>query len=202
MVDLDRREPQALEPRGLADLADEPRERVAGPAVAKAPEVDPGEHDLAVPLRDAAPDLAKHRVGGAASGAAADERDDAEVAREAAAVLDLHERPDPLEPGVVLHAAERAEVGGDRRRRLLAAAPNDDDVRRQAGEVVAFEVRAAAGDVHALVRARRTRGRLARLRERLVRDAAGVHDRDVCIACALHMPLREQPLAHVLRVEV
>ena len=36
VVDLDRREPQALEARGLADLADEPRQRVAGLAVAKA----------------------------------------------------------------------------------------------------------------------------------------------------------------------
>ena len=59
VVDLDRREPQPREPRRRAGLADEPRERVAGLAVAKAAEVDAGQHDLAVPLGDAPADLAR-----------------------------------------------------------------------------------------------------------------------------------------------
>ena len=61
VVDLDRAEPQPLEPGRRAGLADEPRQVVAGGAVAEAAEVDAGEHDLAVALRDAAPDLARAR---------------------------------------------------------------------------------------------------------------------------------------------
>ena len=51
VVDLDRAEPQPLEPGRRARLADEPRQVVAGVAVAEAAEVDPGEDDLAVALR-------------------------------------------------------------------------------------------------------------------------------------------------------
>ena len=63
VVDLDRGEAQPLEPGRRARLADEPRQAVAGGAVAVAAEVDPGEDDLAVALRDAAADLAEHGFG-------------------------------------------------------------------------------------------------------------------------------------------
>ena len=70
-------------------------------------------------LRDAAPDLAEDGVGAAAAGGAAHERDHAERARERAAVLDLDERADAVEPGVGLDAGDRADVAGDRLDRLL-----------------------------------------------------------------------------------
>ena len=70
------------------------------------------------------------------------------------------------------------------------------------GERVGGEVRAAAGDVDAPVRARGARGLLARLRDGLVRDAARVDDRDVGGAVALDVPVGEQPLAHLVRVDV
>ena len=82
-------------------------------------------------LRDAALDLAEHRAGAPAARASADERNDAERARERAAVLDLHERAHPLEPGVGLHAADRADVPRDRGRRLLARPRDDRHVRAE-----------------------------------------------------------------------
>ena len=87
-------------------------------------------------LRDAPADLAEHRVGAAAARGAADERDHAERARERAAVLDLHERAHAVEPRVGLHAADRADVAGDRLDRLLDLARDDGDVRGQPGEGV------------------------------------------------------------------
>ena len=53
VVDLDRREAQAREPRRRAGLAHEARQVVARLAVAEAAEVDAGEDDLAVALLDA-----------------------------------------------------------------------------------------------------------------------------------------------------
>src|SRR5439155_18162884 len=82
VVDLDRREAQPLEPFYGACLPHEPRQRVPGLAVAKAAEVDAGEHDLAVSLSNAAPDLAENGSGHAAPRAAPHERDHAEAARE------------------------------------------------------------------------------------------------------------------------
>ena len=130
VVDLDRGEAQPLEPRRRARLAHEARQAVAGRAVAVAAEVDPGEHDLAVALLDAAPDLGEHGVGAAAARGAAHERDHAEGAREAAAVLHLDERAHAVEPRVGLDAADRADVARDERGRLLAAARDDHDVLR------------------------------------------------------------------------
>ena len=130
VVDLDRAEPQPLETRRGADLAHEARQVVAGVAVAEAAEVDPREDDLAVALLDAAAHLAQHRVRAAAARRAANERDHAEVARERAAVLDLHERAHAVEPRVGLHAADRADVACDERGRLLGALRDDRDVRR------------------------------------------------------------------------
>ena len=60
VVDLDRREPQPREPGRRARLAHQPRQVVAGLAVAVAAEVDPGQNDLAVPLVDAPPHLGEH----------------------------------------------------------------------------------------------------------------------------------------------
>ena len=60
VVDLDRREAQPRAARHRADLANEARQRVASVAVAEAAEVDPGEDDLAVPLRDATAHLGEH----------------------------------------------------------------------------------------------------------------------------------------------
>ena len=150
-----------------------------GGAVAEAAEVDAGEDDLAVALRDAPADLAEHGVGAAAARRAAHERDHAERARERAAVLDLDEGADAVEPRVGLDAADRADVAGDGLDRLLDLAGDDGDVRGQPGERSLGEPGAAAGHVDARMRARGARGGLARLREALVRDAAGVDDGDV-----------------------
>src|SRR5215472_7264285 len=97
VVDLNRAEAQPPQPGDGADLAYETREPVAGLAVAEAAEVDAGEDDLAVALGDPLLHLAEHRVGAAAAGGAAHERDHAEAAREGAAVLDLDERADTVE---------------------------------------------------------------------------------------------------------
>src|SRR5262249_15399282 len=128
VVDLDRRESEPSEPRQRAGLADEAREREARLAVAEAPQVDAGENDLAVTLRDPAPDLGEHVRRPAAARGAANERDHAERAGEAAAVLDLHEGAHAFAARVVANAADRADVGRDRGRRLLARLRNDDDV--------------------------------------------------------------------------
>src|SRR5262245_3083242 len=80
------------QPRDCADLADKPRQVVAGRPAAIATEVDAGEHDLAVALADAPPDLTEYRFGRPAARSAAHLRNDTEGAREAAAVLHLHER--------------------------------------------------------------------------------------------------------------
>ena len=74
--------------------------------------------------------------------------------------------------------ADGADVAGDGRGQLLARAGHDPDVFRHGGECAA-QVRAAPGDVDLGVTARRPRCSLARLRDRLVGDAARVHDRDV-----------------------
>src|SRR5215213_1334727 len=201
VVDLDRGQAQASEARCLGGRAHKPGERVARIPVTKAAEVDARENDLGVTLVDAPPDLAQHGVGCAAARAAADERDHAEVAREAAAVLDLHERPNALEPRVVVDAAERADVRGDRGRRVLAAAAHDYDVVRQAVEGAAAEVRGAAGHVHPTMRAGGAGGRLARLRQRLVRHTTCVDDSNVAVG-ALRVAVGEQPRTDVLRVEM
>ena len=202
MVDLDRGETEPLEPGSGARLPNEPRQAVAGGAVAVAAEVDPGEHDLAVALVDAATDLAEDGLGGPAARCAAHERDHAEAARERAAVLHLDERANAVEAGIRLHAADRADVARDELRRLLAPARNHDDVVGQTGERVHGEVRAAAGHVHALVSACRASRLLARLRHGFVRDAAGVDDGHVRAAVALLVAVGEQPLAHRVRVDV
>src|SRR6185436_1917958 len=91
VIDLDRREPQSCEIRNRSRLAEKASERVPGLAVPVAAQVDPGQHYLAMPLVDPAPDLGEHRPRGPAARGAAYKRDDAEVAGEAAAVLHLDE---------------------------------------------------------------------------------------------------------------
>ena len=160
VVHLDRGEPEAPQPRRGSRLANEPGQRIAALAVAVAAEVDPGQDNLPVPLVDPPPHLSQHRLGAAAPGRPTDERDDTEVAREAASVLDAHECANAVETSVGLHAADRPDVASDEGWSLLAPPPDDDDVLGQAGEPVAREVRAAAGHEDTSVRAGRARGRL------------------------------------------
>src|SRR4029077_1843849 len=129
------------------------RQRIAGPTVAVAPEVDAREDDLPVSLRDAPPDLVEHRNRRPTARRTADERDHAEVAREAAAVLDLHERAHTVEAGISLNAADRTNVPGDEPRRLLTRPGDDGHVGRQTRKGVACETCRAARDVNACVRA-------------------------------------------------
>ena len=153
-------------------------------------------------LFDAARDLAEHRVGGTAARGAADERDHAEVAREAAAVLHLDERAHAVEPRVGLHTADRADVAGNEGRGLLAALRHHDDVLRQSRERVCREVRGATGDIDASVRPRGARGLFSGLRDGLMGDAARVDDRDVGGVVTLRVAVGEQPLAHLVRIDV
>ena len=125
------------------------------------------------------------------------------MAGEAAAVLHLHERTDTVEPGVGLDAPDRAHVARDRRSRVLAPSLDHPHVRRKAAERLAGEIRPAAGDVDASMRSGRTRGGVPRLPDRLVSDAAGVHDGHVRLAGKpLRVPVREQALTHLLRVRL
>ena len=201
VIDLDRAETQPLEPRRLPRLAHEPRQVVARRAVAEAAKVDAGQDDLAVSLLDSAPDLVQNRARAAAARGAAHEWDDAEVARERAAVLDLHERAHAVDPRVGLDAADRADVTRDERRSLLAALRDDGDVLRQAGECVE-QVRAAAGDVDTFVQACGPRCRLAALRDGLVGDAARADHGDVGAGVSLVVAVAEQRLAHLVHVGV
>src|SRR5919201_1570579 len=66
VVDLDRREPETREARRGGGVPDELRQAVTERTVPIAAEVDPGEHDLTVTLRNASVDLAQNRFGGAA----------------------------------------------------------------------------------------------------------------------------------------
>ena len=153
-------------------------------------------------LLDAPPGLAQDVGGAPAARLAAYKRDHAERTREAAAVLDLDEGANALQPSVRPDAADRANVAGHEVRRSLATARDHDDVLRQAGEAVGREVGPAACDVDAPVRAGGSPGRVARLADSLVRDAAGVYDRDVRSVGALRVAIREQALADRLRVGV
>ena len=94
----------------------------------------------------------EHRVRAPAPRPTAHERDDAERARERAAVLDLHERARALEPRVGLHAADRADVAGDRGRRVLAEQRRRPSTFAGEPSERACEVRGAARHVDAPVR--------------------------------------------------
>ena len=122
VVDLDRRQAQTLQTRRRADLAHEPRQRVAALTIAEAAEVDAREHDLPMALLDPSADLPQDRAGAAASRRPAHERDHAELAREAATVLDADKSADAVEPRIGLNASDRADVARDERRSLLGCA--------------------------------------------------------------------------------
>ena len=146
-------------------------------------------------------DLAQHRFSAPAARSSAHERDDAERARERTSVLDLHERARSLQAGVRLDAPDGADLAGHR----VSASPRSDRATTATFSGIAreraVEVRAAPGHVDRVVAPRRARNSLARLRDRLVRDAARVHDgtsppRSRTSVC----PSAEQALAHGLRV--
>ena len=201
VVHLDRRKPQPLDARDRARLADETRQRISGPMVAEAAEIDSGQDDLAVTLLDTSRDLGEHRPRRAAAGRPADERYDAERARERAAVLDLHERAYPVESRTRLYAADRADLTGDGSGHLLARTGKHRHVGRDLLEGRS-QIRGAPRDVDAVVRPCRSGDGLTRFRDGLVRDAACIHDRDVTSARHLAVAVAEQPLAHRLRVRV
>ena len=112
VVHLDGRQPEPLHAGNRSHLAHQASEVVARLAVAEATEVDPGEHDLGMPLGDTLADFRKNRVRAPAASAAAHERNHAERARERAPVLDLDEGASPLEPSGGLHAADGADISG------------------------------------------------------------------------------------------
>ena len=153
-----------------------------------------------MPLVDSSADLAQNRLRRPASRSPANLRDDAEVAGEAAAVLDLNERADPIEADVGPDAADRPDVPRDEVRRPLAGEPHDADVVRKPGERVAGQVRAAARHVDEPRPAGGPTRRLPRLPHRLVGHAAGVDDRDVRVGARLEVAVRSQPLADLLGV--
>src|SRR5260370_20939050 len=130
VIDLDRRESEPLEPGRRPGGAHKARQVVVRGTIAVAAEVDPREHDLAVALLHSAADFREHGAGRAAARSAAHERNDAKAAAEAAAVLHLHKRAHAVEPGVCLHAADRADVARDEAGRLLAPTRDDDDALR------------------------------------------------------------------------
>ena len=201
MVDLDRAEPQPLEPRRRARLADEPRQVEPRVAVAEAAEVDPREHHLAMALLDATTNLGEDGLRAAAARGAAHERDHAEVAAEGTAVLDLDERAHAVDPGVGLHAPDRADVARHECGGCLAALRDDGHVLGQARECVARQVGAATGDVDAPMAARGPCGGLAALGERLVRDAARADHGDVrARAVQLVVAVPKQRLADLVHV--
>jgi len=200
MVYLEGGEPQAREARRCARGSHESRQVVAGCAVSVAAEVDTGQHDFRVPLVDAPADLAEDGLGRPAPGCAAHLRDHAEVAREAAAVLHLDERPHALEPDVRLHAADGTDVARDERGSSLAREPNDAYMRGQPGEGLAREVGGTAGHVDGTRASRGSARSLARLAHGFVSHAAGVQNRDVSVVERLAVALSDEPLANLLSV--
>ena len=72
------------------------------PAAVVRPDVDPGQDDLAMARAKRASDVEQHGLRGEAPLRAARRRDDAVGAEERAAVLDLHERPRPLDRGAAV----------------------------------------------------------------------------------------------------
>ena len=202
VIDLDRGEAEPREALDLARRPDQPRQRQPGAAIAETAEIDAGEHDLSVALGDPSPDLCEDCSRRAASRRAADEGDDAEGARERAAVLDLDEGADAVEPVLGPDTAERADIPGHGVGDLLAPPGDDANVRGHPGERLGREIRGAPGDVDAGVAPGRPSRGLPRFRDGLVRDAAGVDHGDVCGAARFGVPVGEQPFADRLRIGV
>jgi hypothetical protein len=129
-------------------------------------------------------------------------RDDAEVAGEAATVLHLDERAHPFVADLSPCAAENTDVISHVRSRLIAQPRNNFDVRWKSQPGTTGKVRGAAGDVD-LRRPRRCAPcGLAGFAHRLVRDAAGVHDRDVRPSRGLAMAVRDESRTDLLGVSV
>ena len=110
---LDRREAHPLDRRLVEDPPDEAGKRqgrsgvgaaeaALRPAAVVRPDVDPGQDDLAMARAERASDVEQHGLRGEAPLRAARRRDDAVGAEERAAVLDLHERPRPLDRGAAV----------------------------------------------------------------------------------------------------
>ena len=93
--------------------------------------------------------------------------------------------------------ADGADIARDRGGGLLPGPRDDVHVLGHARERV-LEVRRAAGDVDAPVRARGPRRSLSRLGDGLVRHAAGVDDRDLGAPVQLLVPVGEQSLPREL----
>ena len=163
-------------------------ERVAVLAVAIAPEVDARENDLPMSLLHALSNLGQDSIRRAAPGGTTHLRNDAEPAREAAAVLDLDEGSDAIEADRSVRAPQHADVRGHLLGCLLAGSRDNPDVVGKAGELATGQVRRAPGQVDLPGAARRAPDGLPRLSHRLMRDTARVHDRDVGLAGGLAVP--------------
>ena len=119
---LDRREPDSLHVGFGEDAPHEPGERQraarvraarsrVGPATVVRTDVDPGQDDLAVTGADRAAHVGEHVVGGDRAFGAACPRDDAVRAVERAAVLHLHERTGPVDPGPPVRSPRDLDAG-------------------------------------------------------------------------------------------
>ena len=152
-------------------------------------------------LRDPPPNLVEHRRRRPAARAAAHERNDAEVAREAAAVLHLHEGANAVETHIGLDAANRPHIAGDETGCLLARKSDNRDVGGHPRERVTGEIGTASRHEHVRMRSRGARDGLPRLAHGLVCHAAGIDDRDLRV---LHLAVAvgEQPLADGLGIRL
>ncbi len=151
-------------------------------------------------LLDPSDDLPQDRAGAAASRSPTHERDHAELAGEAAPVLDAYERADTVEPCIGLNASDRANVARDERRSVLGSPRDDGHVLGQTGER-ALEVGRAPGHVHAPVCAGGPSCCLARLANGFVRHATRVDDGDLG-AAALLVAVSDQRLTDRVRVRM
>ena len=202
MVDLDRREPEPGETGHGARLAHKPGERVAVLAVAIAPEVDARKNDLPMSLLHALTNLGQDSVGSAAPGGTTHLRNDAEPAREAAAVLDLDEGSDAVEADRSVRAPSTPTSADTFSAVSSLGAETIADVVGQPGELVTRQVRRAPGHVDPPGAARRAPDGLSRLSHRLMRDTARVHDRHVGLAGGLSVSVRREPLTQCLGIGV
>ena len=201
VVDLDRGEAETCETRRPTGGSDELGEVETRFPIAIAAEIDPGQDDFTVSLLDPALNLGEHRARRAATGSSAHLRDDAEPAREAAAVLNLDESPYPVEPDARPDAADGSDVASDELRRPLTCHRNNRHVR---GEPVegSREPRAAARHVDAGRPPGSAPRRLARLPHGFVSHTAGVDHSDVDGFLRLQVALRREALAQLLRIGV
>ena len=164
---LDRREAEPLDRRLVEDPSNEAGQRQgrAGvgaaeaalrPAAVVRPDVDPGQDDLAMARAQRASDVEQHGLRGEAPLRAARRRDDAVGAEERAAVLDLHERPRPLDRGPAVGDPLDLDARQRRKRPRERAAPLRSD---PPGRRAARSPRAARPSIGCRRAARRDRWR-------------------------------------------